>query len=152
MTRRRDLLKGGILLSLAGLSTVPGTIWAAEPRLRFLIDRRLPEARHLRRQADLGTYPHADPQGEIIALLNGNPDWIGPGSLVIGLTGYVDYALARDVFRTAGRRMRQVWQLGPSSSCDLAPAADTSPGFLATLLGTPSMPARPGPTSFLWVA
>lgn len=152
MTTRRDLLKGGAVLSLSALVATPENGWAAETRPRFVIDSRLPEASHLKRHAELSGHPCADPEGEVIALLAGRPGWAGGSSLVIGLTGYVDYVLARDLFRSEGRRMRQVWQLGPSGK-DLSDLGNgRTGGPLASLLGSPAAPTRRGATSFLWVA
>lgn len=152
MTTRRDLLKSGALLPLAGLLATPHGGWAAETRPRFLVDGRLPEAQHLRRHAELAAHHYADPEGEVIAFLSSHPDWIADAAPVIGLTGYVDHALARDVFWTAGRRLRHVWQLGPFTGLEPALASDRRRSLLATLLGSPSAQARPGPTSFLWIA
>lgn len=152
MTTRRDLLKSGALLPIAGLLAAPRDGWAAETRPRFLVDGRLPEAEHLRRHAKLSAHQCVDPKGEIIAFLTSHPNWIADTAPVIGLTGYVDHALARDVFRTAGRRLRHVWQLGPSPGPEPAQTSDRRRSLLATLLGSPTAHARLGPTSFLWIA
>lgn len=149
MTTRRDLIKSGALLPLSTLISAPGTSWAADTRPRFLVDRRLPEARHLRRHAELAGCACADPGGEVIAFLTGSPEWLAPGAPIIGLTGYVDFALAGDVLRLGGRRMRQIWQIGPSAA---SLTDDGQRALLAALLGTPAAHARPGSTSFLWVA
>lgn len=149
MTTRRDIIKSGAMLPLSALIATPGTSWAADTRPRFLVDRRLREARQLRRHAELVGCACADPQGEIIAFLTGSPEWVAPGAPIIGLTGYVDFALASDVLRIGGRRMRQVWQIGPTA---VSRADSSQRGLLAALLGTPAVHARPGPTSFLWVA
>ena len=156
MTSRRDVLKAGMVLSLAGLAA-PGTTSVAGASPRFLIDSRLPEAAQLRRQAAAGGHPHADPYGEIVALLMNQPQWLARDTVLVGLTGYVDHMLARDVLRSAGRRVRQVWQLGPSGVPAPAPAANAAIGAatdraIAALLGTSCLPTRPGATGFLWIA
>lgn len=149
MTTRRDLLKSGALLPLSALAATPSASWASDTRPRFLVDGRLPEAGHLRRHAKLAACPCVDPQGEVIAFLTGHPAWLAAGAPVIGLTAYVDFALTSDILRLGGRRMRQVWQIGPAA---VSRTGDSQRGLLATLLGTPAVYARPGPTSFLWVA
>lgn len=152
MTSRRDILKGGALLSFAGLAGAPGAAWAAGARRRFLIDGRLPEAPRLRRRAAITDNPWVDPEGEIIGLLLANPVWTERNSVLIGLTGYVDYALAGDFLRSVGRRIEHVRQLGPAAGSAAVAQDGASRGPIASLLDGPSTPVRPGVTSFLWIA
>lgn len=149
MIRRREILKGSLGLSLAGLGPVPALALQPGMAPRFVIDPRLPEAAALRRLAAAGGHPQADPAGEIVALLLADPRWLAPATTLVGLTGYVDAMLARDLLRSHGRALRELRELGPGARIGTN-APQQGPG--GALLGPAASGPRRGPTAFLWIA
>lgn len=102
---RRTLIKGFAALPLAGL--VNGA--AAAGGMRFVVDMRMPSAPALEARARSRGYELVDPRGEIVALFLGQgAGWLASGTPLIGLTGYSDMHLMRDIARSAGRSLRQV--------------------------------------------
>lgn len=150
MPVRRDVLKGSAALAAAGLAGMaPASARPGGP-LRFIIDARLPEAARLAERARAGGHRLADPGGEIVSLLLArHADWLTGAGPIVGLTGYVDFALARDVLRSASRPIRHALALDGTAA---APGTTPAERALAALLGPSPRPAGARSTSFLWLA
>jgi hypothetical protein len=59
------------------------------------------------RAARAGGHTLADPQGEVVALLLApHGRWLSANGMIVGLTGYSDFVLARDVLRGTSRPVR----------------------------------------------
>lgn len=150
---RRSLLKGLAILPVAGVP-LAGVVATAgrEHAIRFVIDRRLPDGPALADFARRRGHALADPQGEIVALfLGAKAGWLKEQGMLIGLTGYSEMVLMRDLLRSVGRSMRYAAAFNDGN----APLADRLEGRAAALVtalhaAPPSGPPRRS-GSFLWL-
>lgn len=155
MPARREILKGGLALTASTAVLLPAgaaQAGAADGPLRFVVDMRLPEAALLAERARQGCHGLHDPAGEIVHLLHA-PEWRSRGGVVIGLTTWSDFALARDILRTSGNPIRHAVALnGPLPRLVAGKAASAEQRMLAELLGPAPRRRDQRATSFLWLA
>ena len=150
---RRNILKGGALLSLVGVTQAsPLMATPAHASMRFIIDQRLPEAPHIIARAQQASLPYFDPEGEIIHLLRTpNAGWLNGKGRIIGLTGYSDLILAADALRTAGKPLHYIAALnGEREQVLLNRATGKTGDALAALLHQPNGQPLSRTTRFIW--
>lgn len=161
MADRRTFLKtasavGGTALlpaaAAASAHAAPGS------RPAFIVDARLPRAGELGQRAAALGHRVLDPQGEMIALLlQHEAALIGPGRHLIGLTGYADFALARDLLRLSGHPIRHAAALGgPDGQRIVIRGSARDRAVLDALFAEHPSSFAPGrvaqATSFVWLA
>lgn len=156
-TSRRQILKGGALLSLAGLTQATPLMASAGQRAstRFIVDGRLPEAPHIIARAGRMNMPVFDPEGEIIHLLRTpGAHWLEGKGRIIGLTGYSDLMLAQDALREAGQRLLYVAVLdGECGHILLNQASGRTRETLTSLLHQPgALTGATRSTRFIWAS
>lgn len=154
MPRRRDILKGTAALGIGALAGMPRTSFAAGGGTCFIVDAGLPEAGALAVLANDGGHRIIDPRGEMIALLIGDAaDLATTHNRFVGLSGYADFALARDMLRSNGRPIHHAIALdGISRKVVIGAGDDRALSLADSLLGSNSSRPRKGVTSFLWIA
>ncbi|WP_194917457.1 hypothetical protein [Novosphingobium sp. NBM11] len=156
MPLRRDILKGGVTLGAVGLAGLPGLASAldlsGDPR--FIVDGRLPEAPRLIARARAGGHTLADPQGEVVALLLApHGRWLSANGMIVGLTGYSDFVLARDVLRGTSRPVRHAVSLNGMAQMETTlDGGNRTTRTLDALLGPAPWRENTRATSFLWLA
>lgn len=129
---RRALLAGMARGGIVAGAALPGSAWAAvlpQSPFRAIGDLRREGGRALQTAARSTGCDFADPQGEIVRLLQGPAaGWLAPSSSapLIGYTGWSDYLLARDLARDAGRRMVEA-RLIAAAPRDLLPPRASAP-------------------------
>ncbi|MPT47563.1 MAG: hypothetical protein E2598_03975 [Sphingobium sp.] len=152
---RRQILKGSALLSLLGATQAsPLMASAGHVPMRFIVDRRLPEAEHIIGRARQANIPFFDPEGEIIHLLR-TPDagWLKDKGRIIGLTGYSDLMLAQDALREAGKPLLYVAALTGNKEQVLLDRANGKTGeALSALLFQPDGRPFARSTRFIWAS
>lgn len=159
MADRRTFLKtasaaGGTVLLPAAAAASACAVPGSRPAL--IVDARLPCADELGMRAAALGHRVLDPQGEMIALLlRHEAALIGPGRHLIGLTGYADFALARDLLRLRGHPIRHAVSLGgPGGQRAVIRGSARDGAVLEALFsGTPSALGRDArATGFIWLA
>ena len=156
MALRRDILKGGAALGAAGFAGLPGMASALDfsGAPRFIVDGRLPEAPRLIAQARAGGHTLADPQGEVVALLLApHGRWLSADGMIVGLSSYSDFVLARDVLRGTSRPVRHAVSLnGMAHGEPVLHGGGRVTRALGALLGPAPRRESARATSFLWLA
>jgi hypothetical protein len=155
MAQRRDILKaasvlGGILL----IGPIASARIAGGSGFRFIVDARLPLGPRLASHAGLNRYRIVDPGGEMIHLLLDNAGTLlAQGGHIIGMTGYADFALARDLLRASGRPIRHAFVLSGAGILSTEIRGNAREAKVLAELVQPAPPAnRRQVTSFLWLA
>lgn len=152
---RRHMLKGLALLPGLAVPLTPtraGT--SLQPRVRFVVDRRLPGGKALAGLATAGGHDLAEPRGEIVAEFLGDKSrWLDGTAPLIGLTGYSEMVLMRDLARSAGLPMRYATRWGNADTAPLICRKLDEPTarLIASLQKAPAGQSRGGATSFLWL-
>lgn len=155
MLDRRHLLKTAALLPAAGIATSGGMLpGLAAEHTRYIVDHRRPQAALLAAQARAANAAMFDPSGEIIALLiDPARRWLQSTGRTIGLTGYVDFALARDVLHHARNPVTHALALSGGRMTMVLGTPDTTAGdMLAGWAERINIVDTLRSTSFLWLA
>lgn len=148
---RRTLLKGMTMLPLAGAPISPAL--AAMAPARFVVDARLPGGRALASFARNRGHDLAEPRGEIVALfLADKAGWLADPAPLIGLTGYAELVLMRDLARTSGRPMRYAARWGGADAPLISRLDAPGLAFMTALHEAAAKPRGPRTGSFLWLA
>ncbi|KUR75166.1 hypothetical protein [Novosphingobium sp. Fuku2-ISO-50] len=130
---RRALLTGMARGTIVAGAALPGSAWAAvlpQSPFRAIGDLGREGGRALQAAAHSAGCDFADPEGEIVRLLQGPAiGWLAPSSQapVIGYTGWSDYLLARDLARDAGRRIVHARLIDAGQGRDLATPHASAP-------------------------
>jgi hypothetical protein len=134
MPLRRDILKGGVTLGRPALRACPA--WRCTRSLRrSALHRRWQTAGSPRLiAARAGGHTLADPQGEVVALLLApHGRWLSANGMIVGLTGYSDFVLARDVLRGTSRPVRHAVSLNGMAQMETTLTAASAPPARWTL-------------------
>lgn len=151
---RRHLLKGFALLPGLAAPLAPALAAAIDDRTRFIVDTRLPGGKALAKLANAGGHQIAEPRGEIIAeFLGEKAGWLDGPAAMIGLTGYSEMVLMRDLARTGGRPMRYAARWGSRGAAPLINRKldDPMTRLIASLQQAAPAQPRTQASSFLWI-
>lgn len=152
MLDRRNLLKSAALMPVAGVAAGLLSTDSVGAATRCIVDTRRPEAARFGEHLRYEGAALFDPRGEIVALLTDPAhDWLRSPGLTLGSTGYVDFALARDVLRHARRPVSHALALTGDNRELVLGSTDTA-GAKVLFAWAERAAATARSTTFLWLA